>query len=90
MEKTFFSILDFESKFRDYEVIVSLSNSSKTQSLNSYNSTIHTKNLFKLLNDLSLNIETLDYLENHYSNSEHLQSKLLGYCLLVYQILEEK
>lgn len=90
MQKTFFSILEFESNFRDYQVIVSLSDPTKTQSLNAYNSTIQTDNLFKLLDDLSLDKDVLIYLEDFYSNSSYLQSKLLGYCLLVYQILREK
>lgn len=90
MEKTFFSILEFENKFRDYKVIVSLSDSTKTQALDAYNSVIEKDNLFKLLDDLSLDKSDLIFLEDYYSSQPFLQSKMLGCCILAYRILEKK
>lgn len=87
MNKTFFDILSFEQKLRENCVVISLSDSTKTQSLNSYNSTIEKDRLFELLDTLKLEKNELDYLENYYSSSQHLQSKILGYCILSYQIL---
>lgn len=87
MEKTFFDILSFEHQLRENFVIVSLSDSTKTQALNSYNSIIKKDKLFNLLDCLKLEKNELDYLENYYSNSQHLQSKILGCCILSYQIL---
>lgn len=87
MQQTFFDILSFEHKLRENFVIVSLSDSTKNQSLNTYNSSIEKDKLFELLDSLKLEKNELDYLENYYSNSQHLQSKILGICILSYQIL---
>lgn len=90
MEKTFFSVLEFENKLREKEVILSLSDSNKTQSLNSYNSFIESQKFFSLLQELNLTDDELNYLQNYYYQSCYFQSQLLGTLIEVWMLLHKK
>ena len=87
MEKTFFSILNFENSLREKGVILSLSDPSKTQSLNSYNSFIESQKFFRLLQDLDLTENELKYLQDYYAQSCYFQSQLLGTLIELWMLL---
>lgn len=89
MQKTFFGILEFENLLRENNVILSLSDSQKTQSLNSYNSYIEYNQLCTLLEKLNLEDEDLNHLQNYYSQSNYFQSQLLGTLIEVWGLLHK-
>ena len=90
MEKTFFSILEFENKLREKDVILSLSDPNKTQSLNSYNSFIEYHRFFSLLQELNLTDDELNYLQEYYYKGCYFQSQLLGTLIEVWMLLHRK